>query len=947
MQNHKLVALIAIVITFSTFAYVSAAPYYTFQPTLLPQANNSFDLGTSTQVWRNAYITQLCLSSDCKTAWPTGGAGSASAFEIATTSTIGVSQLAYFTRTSGRTTLGGVATSTLTATNGLTGTFTQVGSGGALGLATINAGVLGAITNGVVPTSQATSTLYGTGIGGLILAWNNGVPQWVATSSIQNLTLTTTGSSGAATLTGTVLNIPQYSGGGGGGSGDPFSHPAAGQSATTSLMLLFGQASTSQFTATSSVYLATGAGNVLVGTTTALSGTNSALTVWGGISSPGTVAPTGVGGFSTAGNEIIGRGAFSLATAGGNTIIGTGASVGSCAYCDNNVVIGAFATTSHRSSVVIGALSQSTGGGNVTIGVGLTNNASNAIVIGTGSSASNDASAVIGFGNSATHADAISLGWGGHSTQNAQLSYRVRSLINEYPSIRLAGSIAPFSDYDMFDLATSWADSANQKARVEFSTYDTAIRTFLRADATGSSVNTMFLGGNVGIGTSTPKFLLQLASSTAPQLNLADGSLTSSQWTLRNAGGNLYFATSSPSTFATSSATAVTINNNGFVGIGTTNPRGALDVQTGGTNSSVTWNGNQLDISGGTNPGFRVYQNGTAGWYFYNGAGGNNFGIFDITAGKDRMVIYDTGQIDFGNSFGSPYMRMSSTGSFGVGSTTPWGRLSADSTNLAAGQPSFVVGSSSRTDLIVTQAGNIGIGTTTPSQVLSISGKVYTTSGVQFGDGTLQTTAAAGVAASNPTFQHLTNTATSTYTTPAGVTALFIRMCGAGGGGDQNGVGNATAGAATYFGSGAATTTALGAAGGTNSGSNDGGAGGTGGATSLGTEIQRINGAQGNTTGNTAAFPGGSGGSSPFGGAAPGVDANSTASNAATNSCSGGGGLSGDTLKHGGGGAGEYVEFTISSPAATYRYAVGVPGQASASRGIGGAGNIIVQEFYH
>src|SRR3990167_3830529 len=38
----------------------------------------------------------------------------------------------------------------------------------------------------------------------------------------------------------------------GDGIGAPFTHPAAGQSATTSLMLLFGNASTTQFTATSS-----------------------------------------------------------------------------------------------------------------------------------------------------------------------------------------------------------------------------------------------------------------------------------------------------------------------------------------------------------------------------------------------------------------------------------------------------------------------------------------------------------------------------------------------------------------------------------------------------------------------------------------------------------------------------------------------------------------------
>lgn len=56
--------------------------------------------------------------------------------------------------------------------NGLTGgTITTTGT---IGLATINAGVLGAVKNGDVPTSQATSTLYGVGTGGFVLGYSGG-----------------------------------------------------------------------------------------------------------------------------------------------------------------------------------------------------------------------------------------------------------------------------------------------------------------------------------------------------------------------------------------------------------------------------------------------------------------------------------------------------------------------------------------------------------------------------------------------------------------------------------------------------------------------------------------------------------------------------------------------------------------------------------------------------
>ena len=66
---------------------------------------------------------------------------------------------------------------------------------------------------GAIPYGNGTGKLSTTtqGTGGKVLGWSNGAPTWVSTSTI--FTLTTTGSSGAATYSGGVLNIPQYSGG--------------------------------------------------------------------------------------------------------------------------------------------------------------------------------------------------------------------------------------------------------------------------------------------------------------------------------------------------------------------------------------------------------------------------------------------------------------------------------------------------------------------------------------------------------------------------------------------------------------------------------------------------------------------------------------------------------------------------------------------------------------
>lgn len=72
--------------------------------------------------------------------------------------------------------------------------------------------------------------------------------------------------------------------------------------------------------------------------------------------------------------------------------------------------------------------------------------------------------------------------------------------------------------------------------------------------------------GNIAIGTTTTSFLpyLTIASSTAPQLALSAGAGIA-QWTLRNAGGNLYISTTTVAGTSTTSIPAFQINSNGQV----------------------------------------------------------------------------------------------------------------------------------------------------------------------------------------------------------------------------------------------------------------------------------------------------------------------------------------------------------------------------------------------
>lgn len=79
-------------------------------------------------------------------------------------------------------------------------------------------------------------------------------------------------------------------------------------------------------------------------------------------------------------------------------------------------------------------------------------------------------------------------------------------------------------------------------------------------------------GSNVGIGTSTPNWLLQV-SGTQPSFALSDYSAGNDlkHWLFSSMGGNLYIGTSTDA-FATSTISALTILNNGNVGIGTSSP---------------------------------------------------------------------------------------------------------------------------------------------------------------------------------------------------------------------------------------------------------------------------------------------------------------------------------------------------------------------------------------
>ena len=213
------------------------------------------------------------------------------------------------------------------------------------------------------------------------------------------------------------------------------------------------------------------------------------------------------------------------------------------------------------------------------------------------------------------------------------------------------------------------------------------------------------------------------------------------------------------------------------------------------------------------------------------------------------------------------------------------------------------------------------------------------------------------------TVPHTVQTFTSgsgTYTTPANCKAIKVTMIGGGGGGAGSGSGAGSAagtGGTSTFG----TTLLSCIGGGAGTWGNNPAAGGTasvGAASGIAIKGGSGGGVGGIVPVGTTGFTGGNGASSPFGGGGCGATLTTAGGAASVNSGAGGGGggagITGASVNYGGSGgsAGGFVTGFISSPSATYSYAIGAAGTAGGAGadgnagGAGGSGLILVEEYY-
>jgi len=262
-------------------------------------------------------------------------------------------------------------------------------------------------------------------------------------------------------------------------------------------------------------------------------------------------------------------------------------------------------------------------------------------------------------------------------------------------------------------------------------------------------------GGNVGIGTTSPGYSLDVNAGTGN--NIANFESTDTTGRIRiadNTGEGYILAEGDTISLATSSSIhrGLTLLDNGKVGIGTTSPKSKLDV-----NGAVYLKGKQILDSDGTHSYFKSE---SSTMYFYTAGSiagsfsGNNLGVVGTgTFGTNAKI----------NGAGDSYFN---GGNVGIGTTSPGANLEVnggnDNTTLTIGSDDANIhsstlrvtefltnydtlggylkynGANDRISLGATGAdgidddflifirdiGNIGIGLDTPGEKLSVAGNV-------------------------------------------------------------------------------------------------------------------------------------------------------------------------------------------------------------------------------
>ena len=309
-----------------------------------------------------------------------------------------------------------------------------------------------------------------------------------------------------------------------------------------------------------------------------------------------------------------------------------------------------------------------------------------------------------------------------------------------------------------------------------------AVGNALRIDTGDTESLRIDSSGNVGIGTSSPASKAHIKVAGSSGTNVLSLENDSNKFDFRLSGSDLLIRDGA--------SDRVVLNSSGNVGIGTSNPDGILDIKGNfETQKALVFTNTQ-----GT---------GQTSYIRSHGLNGEALSLYH---GGNRMQRWESdGTIKFESS-GSERMRIDSSGLVGIGEASPSATLHVNKgTNAASAFPSgnwaakifnqtdastenglvvanrwaasastaFEVGglydngNGFDTFFKVDGAGNVGIGTTSPTQKLDVSGTVKATAFV--GDGSGLTGISGGGGSTGPAFfakKHVGGSGPPQYITP-------------------------------------------------------------------------------------------------------------------------------------------------------------------------------------
>jgi hypothetical protein len=257
----------------------------------------------------------------------------------------------------------------------------------------------------------------------------------------------------------------------------------------------------------------------------------------------------------------------------------------------------------------------------------------------------------------------------------------------------------------------------------------------------GTGVTTSTGTGSVVLSDSPTLVTPILGAASATSITNALGTVSAPSYTFAgDTNTGIYSPAADTIAFVEGGTETMRLTSAGNVGVGTSSPAERLTVNSASNEFAIQWSGpgNDWVLASAAN---RAYiRNKTASLETLSILNGGNVGIGTTNPGaKLQINIQDGFRFDVEAGAAST-MRFGSASTGESTGALAWVR-SAGAMTFSSG----ATGSALNERMRIDASGNVGIGTTSPGQRLTVSGVIEsTTGGVRFPDGTTQTTAASG-----------------------------------------------------------------------------------------------------------------------------------------------------------------------------------------------------------